>query len=262
MTRINDSEHHPDTGHGKTHPDTGHGKTHPDTGHGKTHPAALMILQRIDRTDTGRTQDGHRTDIGIYMYIYIYIYTPTMLWAARPEHASLCARAIGQLGCGPGWSHRLIPKSAISRPVRAHIRVSSDRALRPRCPRRCRMRALGPARRRSRSRSSSTRPPWCRSERWYRGLPFQSPAGRPAAATPPPPAASESGGYPDPPAPPCVRTVFAAISAVSAKKPADGDLSDVLRVGMKRAAAAIPRSEFEIHSCSTKHNLSEAATDE
>jgi hypothetical protein len=50
--------------------------------------------------------------------------------------------------------------------------------------------------------------------------------------------------------------------AVSAEEQPDGILSDELRVGMKRAAAAIPRSEFEIYSFSTRHNLSEAATDE
>ncbi len=50
--------------------------------------------------------------------------------------------------------------------------------------------------------------------------------------------------------------------AVSAEEQPDGILSDELRVGMKRAAAAIPRSEFEIYSFSTRHNLSKAATDE
>jgi hypothetical protein len=50
--------------------------------------------------------------------------------------------------------------------------------------------------------------------------------------------------------------------AVPAEEQPDGILSDELRVGMKRAAAAIPRSEFEIYTFSTRHNLSEAATDE
>jgi hypothetical protein len=50
--------------------------------------------------------------------------------------------------------------------------------------------------------------------------------------------------------------------AVPAEEQPDGILSDELRVGMKRAAAAIPRSEYEIYSYSTRHNLSEAATDE
>ena len=42
----------------------------------------------------------------------------------------------------------------------------------------------------------------------------------------------------------------------------DGILSYELRVGMKRAASQISRSEYEIYSFSTRHNLSEAATDE
>ena len=42
----------------------------------------------------------------------------------------------------------------------------------------------------------------------------------------------------------------------------DGLLSDELRVGMKRAASQTSRSEYEIYSFSTRHNLSEAATDE
>ena len=42
----------------------------------------------------------------------------------------------------------------------------------------------------------------------------------------------------------------------------DGILSDELMVGMKRAASQISRSEYEIYSFSTRHNLSEAATDE
>ena len=42
----------------------------------------------------------------------------------------------------------------------------------------------------------------------------------------------------------------------------DGILSDELRVGMKRAASQISRSEYEIYSFSTRHNLSEVATDE
>ena len=39
-------------------------------------------------------------------------------------------------------------------------------------------------------------------------------------------------------------------------------VSDDLRVGMKRAAADIARSKFEVYNFSTRHNLSEAATDE
>ncbi len=50
--------------------------------------------------------------------------------------------------------------------------------------------------------------------------------------------------------------------AVSDEEQPDGILSDGFRVGMERAAAAIPRSEFEIYSFSSKHDLSEAATDE
>ncbi len=50
--------------------------------------------------------------------------------------------------------------------------------------------------------------------------------------------------------------------AVSDKEPPDGVLSDGFRVGMKRAAAAIPRSAFEIYSFASRHDLSEAATDE
>ena len=42
----------------------------------------------------------------------------------------------------------------------------------------------------------------------------------------------------------------------------DGILSDELRVGMKRAASQISRSEYEIYSFSTRQSLSEAATDE
>ena len=42
----------------------------------------------------------------------------------------------------------------------------------------------------------------------------------------------------------------------------DGILSDYLRAGMKRATAEISRSQFEIYSISTRHDLSEAATDE
>ena len=49
--------------------------------------------------------------------------------------------------------------------------------------------------------------------------------------------------------------------AVLGQQPA-GIVSDELRVGMKRAAAAITRSEYEIYSFATRHNLSEAATDE
>ncbi len=50
--------------------------------------------------------------------------------------------------------------------------------------------------------------------------------------------------------------------AVSAGEQPDGVLSDELRVGTKRAAAAISRSEYEIYSLATRHNLSEEATDE
>ncbi len=50
--------------------------------------------------------------------------------------------------------------------------------------------------------------------------------------------------------------------AVSDKEPTDGILSDGIRVGMKRAAAAISRSAFEVYSFSSRHDLSEAATDE
>jgi hypothetical protein len=50
--------------------------------------------------------------------------------------------------------------------------------------------------------------------------------------------------------------------AVSDKEQPDEILSHGFRVGMKRAAAAIPRSEFEIYSFSSRHDLSEAATDE
>ncbi len=38
--------------------------------------------------------------------------------------------------------------------------------------------------------------------------------------------------------------------------------SDELRVGMKRAAADISRSKFEVYNFATKHDLSEAAVDE
>ena len=50
--------------------------------------------------------------------------------------------------------------------------------------------------------------------------------------------------------------------AVSASEQPDGVLSDELRVGMKRAAADVPRSQFEIYSFASRHSLSEAATDE
>jgi hypothetical protein len=50
--------------------------------------------------------------------------------------------------------------------------------------------------------------------------------------------------------------------AVSDKEQPEGILSDEYRVGMKRAAAAIPRSLFEMYSFSSRHDLSEAATDE
>ena len=50
--------------------------------------------------------------------------------------------------------------------------------------------------------------------------------------------------------------------AVSGGEQPDGILSNELRVGMKRAAAAISRSQYEIYSFATRHDLSEAATDE
>jgi hypothetical protein len=50
--------------------------------------------------------------------------------------------------------------------------------------------------------------------------------------------------------------------AVSDKEQPDGIVSDGFRVGMKRAATEVPRSEFEIYSFSSRHDLSEAATDE
>ncbi len=49
---------------------------------------------------------------------------------------------------------------------------------------------------------------------------------------------------------------------MSAGEQPDGILSDELGVGTKRAAAAISRSEYEVYSSATRHNLSEAATDE
>ncbi len=42
----------------------------------------------------------------------------------------------------------------------------------------------------------------------------------------------------------------------------DGILSDDLRVGMKQAADKISSSKFEIYAYSTRHDLSEAASDE
>ena len=39
-------------------------------------------------------------------------------------------------------------------------------------------------------------------------------------------------------------------------------VSDDLRVGMKRAAADISRSKFEVYNFATRHDLSEAAIDE
>jgi hypothetical protein len=44
--------------------------------------------------------------------------------------------------------------------------------------------------------------------------------------------------------------------------PPIGIKTDELRVGMKRAAAQISGSQFEIYSFSTRHDISEAATDE
>ena len=43
---------------------------------------------------------------------------------------------------------------------------------------------------------------------------------------------------------------------------AEGSESMELRVGMKRAASQISRSQYEIYNFSVKHSLSEAATDE
>ena len=43
---------------------------------------------------------------------------------------------------------------------------------------------------------------------------------------------------------------------------APGVDSDGYRVGLKRKAAGISRSQYEVYSFSTKHNLSEAAVDE
>jgi hypothetical protein len=43
---------------------------------------------------------------------------------------------------------------------------------------------------------------------------------------------------------------------------APGVITDVLRVGIKRSAINLPRSEFEIYTFSTKHDLSESAIDE
>ena len=42
----------------------------------------------------------------------------------------------------------------------------------------------------------------------------------------------------------------------------DAMVSDDLRVGMKRAAADISRSKFEVYNFATRHDLSEAAIDE
>ena len=42
----------------------------------------------------------------------------------------------------------------------------------------------------------------------------------------------------------------------------DGILSDEYRAGMKRAAAQISRSQYEIYSLSGRRDLPEAATDE
>ena len=50
--------------------------------------------------------------------------------------------------------------------------------------------------------------------------------------------------------------------AVSAGEQPEGIVSDELRVGTKRAAAAISRSQFEIYSFASRHDLLEAATDE
>ena len=49
---------------------------------------------------------------------------------------------------------------------------------------------------------------------------------------------------------------------MSAGEQPEGIVSDELRVGRKRAAAAISRSQFEIYTFATRHDLSEAATDE
>ena len=50
--------------------------------------------------------------------------------------------------------------------------------------------------------------------------------------------------------------------AVPAGEQPAGIVSDELRIGMKRAAAKISRTEYEVYSFATRHNLSEAATDE
>jgi hypothetical protein len=49
---------------------------------------------------------------------------------------------------------------------------------------------------------------------------------------------------------------------VSLGTPPIGIETDELRVGMKRAAAQISRSQYEIYSFATRHGFSEAATDE
>jgi hypothetical protein len=58
--------------------------------------------------------------------------------------------------------------------------------------------------------------------------------------------------------------MFATIHhyAVLAGEQPAGIVSDELRVGMKRAAAAITRSVYELYPFATRHNLLEAATDE
>ena len=50
--------------------------------------------------------------------------------------------------------------------------------------------------------------------------------------------------------------------AVSAGEQPEGIVSDELRFGAKRTAAAISRSQFEIYSFASRLDLSEAATDE
>ena len=50
--------------------------------------------------------------------------------------------------------------------------------------------------------------------------------------------------------------------AVPPGKQPDAMVSDDLRVGMKRAAADISRSKFEVYNFATRHDLSEAAIDE
>ena len=50
--------------------------------------------------------------------------------------------------------------------------------------------------------------------------------------------------------------------AVPPGQQSEGVSTAELRVGMKRAATSISQSEYEVYSFATRHNLSEAATDE